>query len=135
MRSRIAATIVLAAAGLALAGCSAVASSYPGTPHDHVDRESEKTDAGQAFWLDEGERIAITVPGSSTCPMVGTAIEVVKPKLEGNTVTVQFKDWGDRPCTRDLVPYTTEFWTPSRIATWEPLVIQLPGGSITLPIK
>lgn len=134
---RLVALSVVGVLAFALAGCTNLGSSFLGVPEDHVAGESEQTDDGlQAFWLHEGTEVAIAIWGSSTCPVEGTAIHIVKPAGEGNVVSVDVRPVGDEKiCTRDYVPTTTVFYTPGRITTTEPLTIKVNGSQVVLPVK
>ena len=74
--------------------------------------------------------------GSSTCPTVGKEIRVLEKAGEGNRVAI---DLVQRPedeiCTADFVPHTTLFWTPVDVTTTEPLVVEVAGSEVQVPIK
>ncbi|WP_394553074.1 hypothetical protein ACDF64_01800 [Agromyces sp. MMS24-JH15] len=150
----------LAAAALAsvflLAACAPSTSAktdYPGEPRvEHpveqdeegtgdteAEEEEESPEGGEgsptAVWLQQGGVLAVTVWGSSTCPPVGTNIEVVDPAGEGNTVAITLKDYGNAVCTMDLVPHTTEFWAPMDVTTTEPLTVRVAGSEVEVPVK
>ena len=93
------------------------------------------TGAPQAAWVSQGQKIAITIFGSSTCPNVASAINVVSPADEGNAVSIEVPLPSNGPCTMDLVPHTTEFWTPQDVTTTQPLQISVLDQDIELGIK
>lgn len=89
-----------------------------------------------AMWLGEGDKFAVITYGSGNCPNVGTTVDVIAPAGQGNAVKVNTEDQAKMPaCTMDLVPHTTEFWTPQNIATTEPLKVEVNGSTITVPVK
>lgn len=96
---------------------------------DAEEGEEEAVDQGPlaAAWLEQGGKIAVTVWGSSSCPIVGTGIKVVKPFGEGNTVEVAVEQRGGEVCTMDYVPHTTVFWTPMNVTTTEDLTVIATG--------
>jgi hypothetical protein len=89
-----------------------------------------------AIWWAEGAQLAVTISGSSTCPVVGSQVRVLEPAGEGNRVAV---DLVQRPenevCTMDFVPHTTLFWTPTDVSTTEPLTVEVSGYEVTVPVK
>lgn len=127
---------VVAASALLLTGCAAIGNTptgnFAGAP-ENAELHEEGTPV--ASWQQFGQKIAITTFGSSTCPLIGSTINVVKKAEDGNEVRVDFAPLPDRPCTMDLVPHTTEFWTPENITTTQPLTIQLLDQTIELDIK
>ncbi|MCS5718329.1 hypothetical protein N1027_09270 [Herbiconiux sp. CPCC 205763] len=139
MRTSALLALPVLAGSLLLAGCTVTGptESFSGLPdEEHITQESEGGDDGlQAFWLEEGDSIAIAISGSSTCPVVGSRIRVVEPKGEGNTVAIDTVPLPDQPCTMDFVPHTSVFWTPSKVTPAEPLTIQVDGREIVLPVK
>jgi len=128
-------TAVLVAA--ALAGCAAVGTNFAGKPNpERVAGEAVSSESGiEASWFYRGAEIAITVWGSSSCPVSGHWIHVVEPAGEGNTVSIDMNPVPDGPCTTDHVPHTTLFYTPGAITTAEPLRIQILGEELVLPVK
>ena len=117
------------------------AENYSGPPVEASDGEEVEVPEGPdseptVIWINEGEQLAVTISGSSTCPVVGRDINVVKPAGEGNEVEI---DLVERPenevCTMDFVPHTTVFWTPPDVTTTEPLIVEVSGQSVTVPIK
>lgn len=113
---------------------------YSGMPvSDHAgDAEGHEgaEDEVQAAWLQQGGQIAVTIPGSSTCPVVGSNIRVLDKAGEGNRVAVDVVERDEREaCTQDLVPHTTVFWTPAYVTTTEELVVEVVGETVTVPVK
>lgn len=139
VRNRIALATVVAASVLLLTGCAPIGNTptgdFPGFP-EGVEVDSDvNVGEPQAAWLGIGDKIAITIFGSSTCPYVGSAIHVEKQAGEGNAVSIEVPPLPDQPCTMDLVPHTTEFWTPQDVTTTEPLEITVMEQTIVLPTK
>jgi hypothetical protein len=135
------ALVAAAALVLVLAGCTPSGDSvehFAGLPDEEdVSQQSPDDDSGvQAFWMGDGEQLAVSVWGSSTCPAVGRSIDVVDSMADGNSVKVSLDAIADdKVCTRDFVPYTTVFWTPLIVTTTQPLQIEVGGQTVTLPIK
>jgi hypothetical protein len=146
--------VALAGAALAsvfvLSGCnppSSPAESYPGEPVvEHVVEEDEEGAAEEeehaiegetsAVWLQQGAKLAVTTWGSSTCPVVGTDIKVVEPAGEGNVVEIVTKEYPeDAVCTMDFVPYTTEFWAPTKVSATEVLTVRIQGEELEVEVK
>ncbi|GEK22608.1 hypothetical protein [Cellulomonas xylanilytica] len=89
-----------------------------------------------AVYLDYGDRLAIVMWGSSTCPPVGESIEVLEDQHSGNSVRIHMAELpADAVCTADLLPHTTVFGTPENTTTTQPLLIDIDGQEIVLPIK
>lgn len=119
---------------LGLAGCAAGASaaeSYAGAPHG-IDEDQLSGDP-QAFYVEDAGAIAVVLWGSSTCPPVGERMVVEKSADEGNIVRVDTREIpGNQPCTRDLVPHTSVFVTPSNVTTTQPLTIRVADTEVEL---
>ncbi|MFF2371854.1 hypothetical protein [Agromyces sp. NPDC058110] len=110
-------------------------SDHEGDAEGHTD-ESAADEGLSATWLQQGGQIAITISGSSTCPVVGTRINVVDRAGEGNRVSVDVEGPADdEVCTMDFVPHTTVFWSPVFVTDTEPLVVEVGEQSYTLAIK
>lgn len=122
---------------LSLAGCAAQGTNFAGVPNaERVVGETVTSDSGiEASWFHRGAEIAITIWGSSTCPVSGNWIHVVEPRGEGNTVSIDLNPVSDGPCTVDYVPHTTLFYTPGAVTTTEPLRILVAGEELVLPVK
>lgn len=86
-------------------------------------------------YLNDGGRLAVTIWGSSTCPVVGTDLRVTAGAGEGNAVEVVLPEPDDRPCTMDYVPHTTVFSTPYDVTTTEPLEVTVGDAVVVVPIK
>ncbi|GAA1055952.1 hypothetical protein GCM10017608_13910 [Agromyces luteolus] len=86
-------------------------------------------------YLDDGGKLAVTIWGSSTCPVVPTEITVLAEAGEGNAVEVKLPEPETGPCTADYVPHTTVFWTPVFTTTTEPLEVTIGDQVVTVPIK
>lgn len=133
-RTRWGIVVGVAALGLALTGCAAGAGpteSYPGLP-EHVDASAVSGEP-QAFYLENAGAIAVVLWGSSTCPPIGERMVVEEPASAGNVVRVDVRAIPeDRACTRDLVPHTSVFVTPSDVTTTSPLTIRVADAEIEL---
>ena len=86
----------------------------------------------QAFYVSDGGAIAVVLWGSSTCPPIADRMVVDAPKREGNTVTVSVREDFEGPCTLDLAPHTSVFVTPTDIATFEPLTINVGNAEVVI---
>ncbi|WP_353826692.1 hypothetical protein [Agromyces sp. SYSU T0242] len=104
---------------------------------DAVEVPEPTGDEPYVQYLDDGGRLAITVWGSSTCPIVLTGLTVTAEAGEGNAVEAALpeEDAEPRPCTADYVPHTTVFWTPVDVTTTEPLQVTVGDAVVTVPIK
>lgn len=156
MRLRRAGLLALAVSSVfLLSGCnppSTAAEDFPGVPTeadaDVVDVDSGTDPAGDeeempssedgpvVVWWADGGQLALTISGSSTCPVVGEQIRVLEPAGEGNRVAIDLVEQpADQVCTMDFVPHTTLFWTPTTITTTEPLVVEVAETEVTVPVK
>lgn len=97
--------------------------------------EEPTGDEPLAVYLGDGGRIAVTIWGSSTCPVVPTEIRVLETAEEGNAVEFVLPEPDDGPCTADFVPHTTEFFTPDDVTTTQPLRVVVGEQEIEVPIK
>jgi hypothetical protein len=96
----------------------------------------EESDQPQVAWWEEGGQLALVIYGSSTCPTVGEQIRVLEPAGEGNRVAIDLVQRpDDEVCTMDFVPHSTIFWTPTEVTTTEPLVVEVAGFDVEVPIK
>ena len=137
--------VFAAGAVLLLAACTPIPSgaieNYPGLPPVEMPGEGGSGTLNEdgrphAMWLHEGGQIAVITYGSSSCPLVGESLDVVKPAGEGNVVRVNLAAIPeDKACTRDLVPHTTVFYTPQDSATYEPLTVEIGEAKVTVPVK
>ncbi|MBF4571299.1 hypothetical protein ITJ64_02100 [Herbiconiux sp. VKM Ac-1786] len=140
MRKLVPAVLVATAFAFVLTGCTETGptQNFSGLPdEEEIATESEGgADQGlQAFWLQEGSQIAVAISGSSSCPVVGSRIDVVEPENEGNVVEITTRPISSGPCTMDFVPHTSVFWTPDDVTTAEPLTVRVGDQEIELPIK
>lgn len=121
------------------------AEDYSGLPvSDHAGEadghtggsEGGEPEALSAMWLHNGAQLAVTISGSSSCPSVGRQLRVLDRGGEGNRVAVDLVERdADEICTMDYVPHTTVFWTPLDVTTTEPLVVEVGGERVTVPVK
>ncbi|HVL63168.1 MAG TPA: hypothetical protein VM430_17405 [Microbacterium sp.] len=96
----------------------------------------EPNDEPIVVWWADGGQLALTISGSSSCPVVGQDIRVLEPAGEGNRVAISLVEYpADQMCTADFVPHTTLFWTPYDVTTTEPLFVEVMGTEVEVPIK
>ncbi|GAA1815556.1 hypothetical protein [Agromyces neolithicus] len=96
----------------------------------------EPNDEPIVVWWADGGQLALTISGSSSCPVVGNEIRVLEPAGEGNRVAISLVERpADEICTMDFVPHTTLFWTPYDVTTTEPLVVEVMDTEVEVPIK
>jgi len=123
-------TVLLA---LALTGCSAAqhkpVDQYKGEPKGVEAPASSAGGAAYAVWMQQGERFAIALYGSSTCPPKIASVSVVA----SNQLKATLEPAPGGICTRDYVPFTNVFDTPSGITTTSDVSIDLPDATLTLP--
>ncbi len=133
-RTRFAVAAAAIALVLGLAGCAAGASvveNYAGGPHGIA--EDQLKGETQAFYIEDAGAIAVVLWGSSTCPQIGERMVVEKTADEGNVVRVDVRPIpNEQPCTRDLVPHTSVFVTPSSVTTTQPLTIRVGDTEVKL---
>ncbi|KQQ95787.1 hypothetical protein ASF62_04700 [Leifsonia sp. Leaf325] len=141
MKRHVIATTGAALLLILLTGCTPsgqAVEDFSGVPDDITTSEKIPVDtdgAPQAFYLNDGGELAVVLWGSSTCPYIGTDISVVKEADEGNEVEVAVAPLPDQPCTMDLVPHTTVFWTPTKTTTTKPLIVRVLDAVIEVPVK
>ncbi|MGW9631530.1 hypothetical protein ACWGST_12580 [Agromyces sp. NPDC055520] len=154
MRLRRAGLLALAVSSVfLLSACNppaGAAENFSGVPTeadaDVVDVDSGTDPAGDtheipterptAVWWADGGQIAFITVGSSTCPVVGEQIRVLDPAGKGNRVVIDLVERpADQICTMDMVDHTTLFWTPVTVTTTEPLIVEVGGDEITIPVK
>ena len=93
-------------------------------------------DGPVVVWWADGGQLALTIGGSSTCPVIGDQIRVLEKAGEGNRVAIDLVEQpADQICTMDFVPHTTLFWTPTTVTTTEPLVVEVADTEVTVPVK
>lgn len=103
---------------------------------EEVEEEPEPTgDEPVVQYLNDGGRLAITIWGSSTCPIVPSDLRVTAEAGEGNAVEAELPELPDGPCTMDYTPHTTVFSTPADVTTTEPLEVTIGDQVVTVPIK
>jgi hypothetical protein len=103
---------------------------------EEVEEEPEPTgDEPVVQYLNDGGRLAITIWGSSTCPVVPSDLRVTAEAGEGNAVEAELPELPDGPCTMDFTPHTTVFSTPADVTTTEPLEVTIGDQVVTVPIK
>ena len=96
----------------------------------------EPNDEPIVVWWADGGQLALTISGSSGCPMVGNEIRVLEPAGEGNRVALSLVEYPENQvCTADFVPHTTLFWTPYDVTTTEPLFVEVMDTEIEVPVK
>jgi hypothetical protein len=96
----------------------------------------EPNDTPEVVWWEEGAQLALTISGSSSCPVVGEKIRTLDEAGKGNRVAIDLVQRDENEvCTMDFVPHTTLFWTPADVTTTEPLVVEVFGTEVTVPIK
>jgi len=120
-------------AGLALTGCTAASSKpvedYSGEPKGVEAPASSAGGAAWAVWMKDGDRFAIVLYGSSTCPPTVASVSVTA----SNQLKAMLEPAPGGVCTRDYVPHTTIFETPSGVTTTSDVTITLPDTTLTLP--
>lgn len=118
MRHRLTA-LLAGTAVLVLTGCGTpgIADAVrPGAPSGW---EGDPTGDGPvAGWIDEGTRFAVVTLGSSSCPIVVTALTV----QADDRLSLTFASSPNDPCTADLARTTHEFDLPGGI-TGRPVTI------------
>jgi hypothetical protein len=96
----------------------------------------EPNDEPIVVWWADGGQLALTISGSSTCPVVGNEIRVLEPAGEGNRVAISLVEYPENQvCTMDFVPHTTLFWTPYDVTTTEPLFVEVMDTEVEVPVK
>lgn len=91
-------------------------------------RERGSSHAFAASWVPGAARLLVTIWGSGSCPSVASAASVSK---DGRTVRLSLRSYpGDKPCTADFAPGTTDVTMPPGIAPAKRtrLVLDDPGG-------
>lgn len=148
-RVRYVGTLVAVVGALSLAGCASPTAieDFSGLPVVPVAAEGEEAEPEleelevpegetSVVYLDYGDRLALVTWGSSTCPVVGTDIVVVQDANSGNSVRIETEPIpADAICTADLVPHTTIFGTPENTTTTKPLLVEVDGEEIEVPVK
>ncbi|MEJ3403885.1 hypothetical protein WDJ51_03995 [Rathayibacter sp. YIM 133350] len=127
-------SVAVAALALTLAGCASQGNrpveDYSGYPKGATGTPDESRLEPFASWLSGGDRLALTLYGSSTCPPTGERLNVQSPNwLDARLVTLP----PDTVCTMDYVPHTTVFDTPAGVSSRSDVTITVQGRTITLP--
>ena len=125
--------LVSAAAIVLLAGCTSAQNkpveNYAGEPKGVDAPASSAGGASWATWLERGDQFAIVLYGSSTCPPEVASVSVIAD----NQLKATLAPAPGGICTRDYVPHTTVFTTPSRVTTSSEVTIALPDATLTMP--
>ena len=106
-----------------------------GLPRDAVISSPSPPSQHQAYpfpsagWLNNGNRIAIVLAGSSSCPSFPSSIEVV----DKHRMKIGVSTRGGPNCTADLAPRTYVIRTPAEIDTSSDVTIEYDGSSDLLP--
>ncbi|WP_281882818.1 hypothetical protein [Agromyces rhizosphaerae] len=137
LRRTTAALALAASALLLLAACTPGTSAiehYDGAPEEYDSAYGSSSAEGlQVFVLENGDKLAITLYGSSSCPWIGETIAVTAKKDEGNAVEIEVRPLPDNTaCTQDYVPHTTVFWTPKTYVETNGLTVTALGQSLVL---
>lgn len=110
---------------LSLAACSTAPTppvdDYKGEPRGIQAPARSAGGAEYAVWLDKGDRFAITLYGSSSCPPVAATMRVTG----ANKVKVTLKPTRKGACTADYAPHTSVFNTPSALRIGTPVHISV----------
>ncbi|WP_353807762.1 hypothetical protein [Agromyces sp. SYSU T00194] len=130
-----AAAAVLVAVLTACDPHSVAVRTYDGPAEDAVatpaasDAPAGQFEPGVA-WVDDGARLALTIPGSSSCPYVPTGIDVPDPSI----IEIEVERSGGDACTADLTLRTHEIPTPQGVAKGGPVRVEVLGiGDFELP--
>jgi hypothetical protein len=129
------AAVVLAT--VLLAGCASGAGAPgPGAVPTEPLPTFVRPPAGETFslspppppvaWADDGETLAVTTGGSSSCPTRPAGVEAVGPHEVRVAVRPLFPDRD--PCTADMMLTTSEIEVPDGISADEPLTVVLDLG-------
>jgi hypothetical protein len=123
-----AASALLFAAALALAGCATTpgGTTPGGAPSSGSDAgspaPSQEADV-EAAWLDGGRAVGLVTYGSSSCQPV-----VREVSASGQTLTVELSDPEGVACTRDYAPRASYVGLPAGIDPAQDLEIVVTGG-------
>lgn len=127
------AVVAILLAGLALTGCTSASSKavddYAGEPKGVDAPASSAGGAAWAAWMQSGKQFAIVLYGSSSCPPKVASVSVT----QSNQLKATLEPAPGGICTRDYVPHTTIFDTPSGVTTTSDVSITLPDATLTLP--
>lgn len=142
-RRLIGAAAAAAAAVLVLAGCSASIAerSYGGLPEGSAPVAPTTATPGQidlpdpdlgprVQWAGKGQLLAVSLWGSSSCPVEPTGIKQVGRDYLRVEVTKRSGFLG--ACTADLAVNTYEIRVPDTIVVNEPVTVRVDGREFTL---
>jgi hypothetical protein len=120
------AAVVLTAALLAASACGARDGADTGGPPGAVPTFAVPPPLPPVSWADDGETLAVTTRGSSSCPTGPADVEAVGPQEIRVAVRPLFPDRD--PCTADVAPTTSEVEVPVGISADQPLTVVLDFG-------
>ena len=104
---------------------------YAGLPEGMVGLPQNPSGEPQLYWLQDASQIGITLWGSSSCPPIVESLT----QTSANAFEATQQEIPPKPCTRDLVPHTTVFATPTGTSPSSDVTIVLDGTSLTLPAE
>lgn len=111
-----------------LSGCgdgSVARETYRGLPSGVEIGEGDALSTDPVLtWLEDGDALAITTWGSSSCPPVAVEIE-----SDRHSITVVFEDSDDDMCTTDLAATSHEFDVPGSVADDPTVVARFRSGT------
>ena len=118
---------------VALTGCTThairPAEEYNGEPKGVDAPASSAGGAAWAAWMRNGGQIAIVLYGSSSCPPKVASISV----SSASELKATLAPAPGGVCTRDYMPHTTIFPTPSGLKTTSDVSVVLPDATLSLP--
>jgi hypothetical protein len=118
-----------ASVACSLSGCSASVfdRSYVGfPPQSEFDLLSPTP---QLMWLENGEIIAMSIIGSSSCPAEPKSLTVIDP----TSISIRIEATGGPACTADMAAMTYEFRRPEGIADDSTITVDLGNkGTVSL---
>lgn len=82
-----------------------------------------------AGWLDGGDRFAIVLAGSSSCPAFPSSMEVLDP----HTVKLGIDRHDETTCSADMAPRTHVINTPAGINRTQEVTLEYGDSAVTLP--
>lgn len=120
-----------------LVGCSAPPGSIAesehegGLPQDAIVTSPSPPSQPQAYpfpsagWLNNGDKFAIVLGGSSSCPSFPSSLEVI----DEHRMKIGVSTRGGPTCTADMVPRTYVITTPAGINTSNDVTVEYDGGT------
>jgi hypothetical protein len=122
-----------------LSGCSSsvVERSYDGLPTDSssatpVPGELPEPDFGpQVQWSDGGRLLALSLFGSSTCPLKPSGMT----QVGDDHLKISLEKTGGPQCTADLRPVTHELIVPPSVTKSAPVTVEVSGHEFNLPAR